>query len=152
MKTDSAAATNDRKNQVVLLDVGGRVFKTTEYTLLSVPNNYFCQLLQQSAQDQNESRAVKQIFIDRDGRLFEYIIGYMRDGSMIELPKDTATLNDLRKEAHFYSMPSLVQLVDARLLDPNRVIQLSVGGIHFSISASCCCAQGHWVNENGMLL
>jgi hypothetical protein len=54
MKTESAIIIDDKKNQAVLLDVGGRVFKTTEHTLLADPDSYFNRMYLHQANDQNE--------------------------------------------------------------------------------------------------
>jgi len=42
--------------------------------------------------------------IDRDGRYFHFILNYLRDGSGIVLPVDIIQIQNIQKEAEFYSI------------------------------------------------
>lgn len=55
------------------------------------------------------------VFIDRDGKQFNRILNYLRNGT-IEPPRDRAKAYDLLKEAEFYQLQSLVEILKEHLL------------------------------------
>ena len=48
------------------------------------------------------------VFIDRDGALFSYILGYLRDGDALVLPDSRADKQALLQEARYYVLDGLV--------------------------------------------
>uniref|UniRef100_A0A1I7ZNI8 BTB domain-containing protein n=1 Tax=Steinernema glaseri TaxID=37863 RepID=A0A1I7ZNI8_9BILA len=117
-------------NGVIELNVGGRNFTTQYQTLLSVPSRFFSNMI---SLDQRSGRVIinkdyitedraGKIFINRDGDLFKYILQYMRDGKRCVLPTDAVTLRQLHREAEFYGIDPLQNLISERLLDEHRTI------------------------------
>ena len=47
------------------------------------------------------------VFIDRDGRLFQYILNYLRDGVELVIPEERRDQLGLQQEARFYAMDKL---------------------------------------------
>ena len=93
-----------RMNQssVIKLNVGGQTFYTYQLTLST--SNYFKNLMDGEMKD---AQIVKndQIFIDRSGYLFEYILQFLRTTHVtIEGKK----LQALKEEADFYQFDNLV--------------------------------------------
>ena len=59
----------------ILLDVGGRVFKTTMATLASQSDSFFTQMMQSEWKERTQESP---IFIDRDHECFELILNFLR--------------------------------------------------------------------------
>jgi len=53
-------------------------------------------------------------FIDRDGTHFGIILNYLRDGDCV-FPKDDYVVRHLLKEAQFYAIEPLVQVLQEHL-------------------------------------
>ncbi|KAK0403494.1 hypothetical protein QR680_016951 [Steinernema hermaphroditum] len=115
---------------VIELNVGGRHFTTQYQTLLSATSRYFVNMF---TLDQRSGRVVinkdyitedraGKIFVNRDGDLFKYILQFMRDGKRCVLPTDTVTLRQLHREAEFFGIDTLQNLISERLLDEHRTI------------------------------
>jgi len=54
------------------------------------------------------------VLIDRDGKHFNIILNYLRDGT-VNLPDCLQTLNDLLQEAKFYCIESLIDLIEQQI-------------------------------------
>lgn len=52
--------------------------------------------------------------IDRDGKHFDIILNYLRDGT-VNLPDCPQTLNEILQEAKFYCIQSLVDLIEQQI-------------------------------------
>ena len=54
------------------------------------------------------------VFIDRDGTHFRHILNYLRDGGLNidSLPRSRQILRELRNEAIYYQLHSLVQQIE----------------------------------------
>ncbi|CAF0860449.1 unnamed protein product [Didymodactylos carnosus] len=91
----------------VTLNVGGDKFQTTEETLTKENDTFFTALFSQQWQLEKDEEG--SIFIDRDGKLFAYILRYFRTG---ELELDDRSLRrDLITEAKFYSLKGLLGIL-----------------------------------------
>ncbi|TKR79990.1 hypothetical protein L596_014130 [Steinernema carpocapsae] len=62
------------------------------------------------------------MFVNRDGDLFKWILQFMRDGKRCVLPNDTVTLRQLHREAEFFGLDALQNVISERLLDEHRTI------------------------------
>ena len=93
-----------KDTQSVTLNVGGQKFVTTRDTMASYKG--FLKSLSQMNYG-------SEMFIDRDGTLFRYILNYLR-GSPV-LPESTHELEQLLVEADFYSLPHLKESIELRL-------------------------------------
>ena len=91
----------------VELDVGGVRYVTSVETLRRVPHTFFDAYFSgRYAVDETEDGAV---FIDRDGRLFEHVLEYLRDGEITVTQEDArivdvGLLRRLKREFGFYSL------------------------------------------------
>lgn len=51
------------------------------------------------------------VFIDRDGRMFYYILGFLRTGELC-LPEDFSDFDSLTKEVNFFDIPELTSCLE----------------------------------------
>ena len=86
---------NQRRNDVEKINVGGIVFTTTTQTL-SMLSLLTC------LRDQDGN-----VFVDRDGEMFGYILNFCRHQKLI-LPEDFSKFELLEKEAEYYGLHTLV--------------------------------------------
>ncbi|CAJ0609780.1 unnamed protein product [Cylicocyclus nassatus] len=92
----------------VVVNVGGKKFHTTLETLLNRPG----------AKDRNlflDFPSRSKVFIDRDPRLFGYILNYLRDGR-VHIPKNGHFIALLQQEAEYYCLDSLADRLEKELL------------------------------------
>jgi hypothetical protein len=97
-------------NSIVNLNVGGVLYTTTRDTLLK-HESFFSGLL-----SNNFSSTIDNIFIDRSGELFKYVLEFLRNNT---LPKralaDKALLEELLQEAEFYCIEQLIAEIKSKL-------------------------------------
>ena len=77
--------------RIIRLNVGGYVVQTAASTLTS-GSAYFARLLSSEFTDLDAES--NEAFVDRDGRYFPYILGYLRSGA-VELPAPPLTVDAL---------------------------------------------------------
>jgi hypothetical protein len=98
----------------IKLNVGGEYFQTTIDTLTKTNEktiSYFQSLFSQQWESETDPKDGN-IFIDRDGILFGYILQYFRTGQVVAIDVDDELLRrDLITEAEFYKIDSLVQFL-----------------------------------------
>ncbi|KAJ8028389.1 BTB/POZ domain-containing protein kctd15 [Holothuria leucospilota] len=83
----------------VVLNVGGTKYMTSEETMRGL-----CLSQDQLNLRDNEGN----IFIDRDGVLFRYILNYLRERRLI-LPEDFPEIDALQTEAIFFCLHEMVK-------------------------------------------
>uniref|UniRef100_A0A0R3RRF6 CRIB domain-containing protein n=1 Tax=Elaeophora elaphi TaxID=1147741 RepID=A0A0R3RRF6_9BILA len=93
--------------QCIILDVGGRLFKTKVTTLTSIDGSYFQQLFMAKWDQLLDSDG--HLFIDRDSDVFPAVLGYLRHGKSYPLPVDDYKLSLIIYEAQFYKLPELIK-------------------------------------------
>ena len=97
----------ERHEGRVELDVGGVRYVSSVETLRRVPHTFFDAYFSgRYAVDETDDGAV---FIDRDGRLFEHVLEYLRDSVVTVAQEDARTvdvglLRRLKREFGFYSV------------------------------------------------
>ena len=89
----------------VYLDIGGQRFTTTIKTLTQHINSIFFKTLIMEKWNVNTNSIDNPIFIDRDGRLFDYILKYLRTGEIII--EDRTVRKELLIEAKYYKLQNL---------------------------------------------
>jgi len=103
----------------IILDIGGFRYSTSLSTLTSVPGSYFGKLFGGPF----PSHLVGEdgsIFLDRDGRLFRFVLNYLREPEAYELRlRVKQDLDDLREEARFYGLEDRMFL--KRLFIPEKL-------------------------------
>ncbi|ORM40671.1 BTB/POZ domain-containing protein KCTD8 [Babesia sp. Xinjiang] len=65
------------------------------------------------------------VFIDRDGRRFEYILDYLRDGD-VALPEDVTLRRQLLQDARYFRLPELENTIAYMLAPENTHAQTHV--------------------------
>jgi uncharacterized iron-regulated protein len=95
-----------KTTNIFCINVGGSPFYTTMSTLMS--HDSFFEKLCFSVDDKNNN-----VFIDRDGTHFMYILNYLR-GSVV-LPEDIHVLEQLWHEADFYCLFELKKNITSKL-------------------------------------
>ncbi|RUS29600.1 BTB/POZ protein [Jimgerdemannia flammicorona] len=128
-------------DEIVHLNVGGKLFVTKRSSLLSVPNTFFHDLLASHI----PLRLDGNFFIDRDPEPFKYILNYLRRGGHFVLPQDPVLRREIICEADFYRIPFSKPFIYSRCLlefDPAvRDICRHHSGVWFASgtpSWSCC--------------
>jgi len=106
-------------DSIITLNVGGRIFTTTQHTLSNAlyKSQYFTQLLANAAHIPILKDNNGHIFIDRNPRLFEKLLDYMRDGD-IDLEPPAITIEErslLLREAKYYGIDSLITRINAAI-------------------------------------
>ncbi|KFW11623.1 Putative potassium channel regulatory protein, partial [Eurypyga helias] len=106
--------------EVVVLSVGGVRFVTRASTLQQFPESRLARMLND---DDREFKLVNgEFFVDRDGTLFSYILDFLRT-LQVSLPTDFSDWQRLRREAEFYGLCSLADLLSQEhLLKPRLEI------------------------------
>ncbi|XP_001378510.2 potassium channel regulatory protein [Monodelphis domestica] len=105
--------------ELVTLNVGGKPFTTRLSTIRQFPRSRLARML--DGRDQEFKPVNGQIFVDRDGSLFSYILDFLRT-QLLSLPTDFSDYPRLRREASFYELDYLVELLDQELLKPKPEI------------------------------
>uniref|UniRef100_A0A1I7TGS7 BTB domain-containing protein n=1 Tax=Caenorhabditis tropicalis TaxID=1561998 RepID=A0A1I7TGS7_9PELO len=106
-------------NQIVKLDIGGTVFKTSKSTLTRFDGMLKVMMETDIPVTKDESGA---IFIDRSPKHFELILNFMRDGD-VELPDSEKEIKEIQKEADFYLLHDLAELCQETSLKKLRHIK-----------------------------
>ncbi|KAF1767546.1 hypothetical protein GCK72_007505 [Caenorhabditis remanei] len=110
---------------IVKLDIGGTIFKTTKSTLTRFDGMLKVMIETEIPVEKDESGC---IFVDRDPTHFRLILNFLRDGH-VTLPDSEKEILEIQQEAQFYLLDGLMELCK-RQLDPN-IIKLNVGGTVF---------------------
>jgi len=88
----------------VRLDIGGHHYSTSVATLRSIPGTYFDQLFSAPLPDEMMTSDGR-VFLDRNGKLFRFVLNCLRDPSKFKLRvKNKQDLDELREEAKFYGV------------------------------------------------
>jgi hypothetical protein len=107
----------DDYNQIIKLNVGGKLFSTTVKTLIGIPGSFFDNMmrLENDGTKNYYLQSDGTIFIDRSPLVFEFILNYLR-GITIDL----SCLSEVEKkalleEASFYNLQDLYESIDNKL-------------------------------------
>ncbi|CAL1582806.1 unnamed protein product [Knipowitschia caucasica] len=93
----------------ITLNVGGFLY-TAHRTTLSKHLGSFLEELANGKKPVQHTDSMGNPFIDRDGPVFRHVLNYLRTGEL-QLPDDFREAGLLRKEADFYRLSELVNLV-----------------------------------------
>jgi hypothetical protein len=103
--------------EVITLNVGGIHYTTTTATLLS-GSNYFDTLLSGKYSILRDAQG--NVFIDRDGSTFRYILNFLRGSSLHVTESNPAKLSliyqEILDEALFFNLASLSDELEHRIL------------------------------------
>ncbi|CEG70871.1 hypothetical protein RMATCC62417_06692 [Rhizopus microsporus] len=105
----------DRKthvNPIINLNVGGIIYLIEQSKLNNIP--FFDDMF--PVTDHIElSFDKEEVFIDRDGNLFEYIYQYLENEAYLVLPSDTFTLGRLLIEVKYYKLSEMENIIKREL-------------------------------------
>ncbi|CAH1232510.1 KCTD21 [Branchiostoma lanceolatum] len=93
---------------IVTLDVGGHVYRTTITTLTRYPDSMLGAMFSGDLGTLQDDQG--RYFIDRDGTLFRHVLNFLRTSQLV-LPEDFKELPLLEMEADFYQIQSLIEAV-----------------------------------------
>lgn len=106
--------------ELVTLNVGGKIFTTRLSTIRQFPVSRLARML--DGKDQEFKMVGDQIFVDRDGVLFSFILDFLRTHELL-VPTDFSDYHRLQREALFYELDSLVDLLSQEhLLHPRPAL------------------------------
>ncbi|CAF3707380.1 unnamed protein product [Rotaria socialis] len=105
----------------VILDVGGEKYTTSVEVLTREKDTFFTALFSKQWQLERDPDD-KSIFIDRDGKLFYYILVYLRTNAVpINVMKDETLLTSLMIEAEYFRLKNLLDILMDTLF-PNETL------------------------------
>jgi predicted flavoprotein YhiN len=94
------------EDEIVELNVGGTHYTTTRTTLSAFPESMLAALVRDNGFDLKK-RADGRVFIDRDGKLFKYILQFLRDRDLdVEVLRNDVVTR-LKREAAFFCLDEL---------------------------------------------
>lgn len=138
-------ANPSRYTAPVHIDVGGTIFTSSLETLTRYPDSCLSKLFNGTIPIVLDT--LKQhYFIDRDGKLFRYILNFMRYG-VLALPDHFTELPALLEEARYFELNTLVNAIEERLnnrkskttkqsISPNDVLSLNLNQDRVLISGN----------------
>lgn len=92
------------EDNIISLNVGGQWYATKRSTLNRFHSEALQQMLRYPDKDGN-------FFLDRDGKMFQYILGFFRDGKLC-LPSDFSEFDSLTGEVNFFNISNLSQCLE----------------------------------------
>lgn len=134
-----ADAASKQNMEIVKLDVGGKRFHTSKSTIMSQDT-----MLSALVSERWNPNKDEYVFIDRDGKHFRKILNFLRDGE-ISRPNTSEDLEELKKEANFYSIVKLSKLLEK--YEKSEIVKLDVGGKRFHTSKSTIMSQDTKLSE-----
>jgi hypothetical protein len=107
-----------KEDEIYYLNIGGEKYTTTYQTLTKEigkeygfdTDNYFQKLLLKNFEIDKDKK--NEIFIDRDGKVFRYILNFLRDPEQFIFPFDIYEFNLLKREAEYYLLDPLIFLFE----------------------------------------
>jgi hypothetical protein len=109
--SDKTTVSAPVEQNIFNLNVGGVLHTTTRSTLLSHTDTFFTALLSGKVPTYTDGNG--NIFIDRDGELFKYVLNYLRCGT-IYLPHSHHYLHqyfEIKAEAEFFGLTDMAKLL-----------------------------------------
>lgn len=100
---------------VVSLNVGGKKFVTTLQTLGARGENMLTRVARTNVGVTRDSKG--NILIDRSGRLFEYVLEYLRTGKLVMPPKNAHLRKAVEEELRFFAIRGLAGEVSDTVLE-----------------------------------
>lgn len=96
-------------NQAVCFNVGGTKYTVARSTIEQYPATMLARLISDtwSGQKEETKGKAKEIFIDRDGSRFRYVLDYLRDGR-VHIPL-SCTKGALLQDLHFFGFDSIAE-------------------------------------------
>eukprot|EP01112_Ceratiomyxa_fruticulosa_P012868 TRINITY_DN3587_c0_g1_i3.p1 TRINITY_DN3587_c0_g1~~TRINITY_DN3587_c0_g1_i3.p1 ORF type:complete len:351 (+),score=74.32 TRINITY_DN3587_c0_g1_i3:794-1846(+) len=104
----------------VILNIGGKKFSTSIDTLKKDGNNFFGAMFSGLHEVTPDKEGA--YFIDRDGEHFRHILNFLRTGELIFPEGDKVLRKELFKEAEFYQIEGIIELLKPPSFFPDSSI------------------------------
>jgi len=113
-QTSPSLLKNSHDSHIIKLNVGGVVFDTTAETLNAAGPSFFSSILSGTFGVSHDERG--RIFIDRDPKMFRYVLNYLRSQCTQPIKfEEKSKYYLLHAEATFYQIESLIVELEARI-------------------------------------
>jgi hypothetical protein len=103
---DQVEDLRNKQHDMVSLNIGGEIFATRVETLLNNKDNLFYEIVQSKRFKLN-----KEIFFDRDSKMFKYILEFLRTGHINYKRFSDEEKVKLLKEAEYYGLKDIVEYI-----------------------------------------
>ncbi|OMJ75899.1 hypothetical protein SteCoe_24839 [Stentor coeruleus] len=97
-------------SEILYLSVGGVKYETTRQTLCCDQNSMLAAMF--SGRHTLACNSKGYYFIDRDGKLFRYILNFLRNQELTISQDNTNLISELLKEAEFYQLKSMISALE----------------------------------------
>eukprot|EP01129_Flabellula_baltica_P005179 TRINITY_DN184_c0_g1_i1.p1 TRINITY_DN184_c0_g1~~TRINITY_DN184_c0_g1_i1.p1 ORF type:complete len:436 (-),score=126.09 TRINITY_DN184_c0_g1_i1:47-1354(-) len=117
------------QDRTVTLNIGGRRYVTTPRTIVEgAPDSILAALFSKEYGVELDENG--EIFIDREGKYFHYIMEFIRDGIVL-LPDDEYIRLKVAKEAEYYSLEGMLKIlrIQYRVSPPHAIDLEDIDGI-----------------------
>ncbi|KAG6928701.1 potassium channel tetramerization domain containing 21 [Chelydra serpentina] len=104
-------------SEPITLNVGGKLYTTSLSTLTSFPDSMLGAMFSGNMPTKRDSQG--NCFIDRDGKVFRYILNFLRT-SHLDLPEDFQEMGLLRREADFYQVQPLIEALQEKEVELSK--------------------------------
>ena len=105
-------------SRIITLSVGGKVFQTNLDTLIRDANSMLSAMFSGRHPIETDERGY--YFLDRDGKLFRYILNYLRKGELVIPPDDLILIEELRQEAQYFQLNEMLEYLDTLKTNSTR--------------------------------
>ncbi|XP_069462059.1 BTB/POZ domain-containing protein KCTD21 [Ambystoma mexicanum] len=128
-----------KMSEPITLNVGGKIYTTSMSTLTSYPDSMLGAMFSGKMPTKKDSQG--NCFIDRDGKVFRYILNFLRT-SHLDLPEDFQEMGLLKREADFYQVQPLMEAllekeVELSKAEKNAMLNISLEQkkqtVHFTV-------------------
>lgn len=116
------------KNDRIKLNVGGKIFCVSKKILIKEEGTYFLFVLSHPEQFLCDDDGA--YFIDRNPKIFPYILDYLRDGEITEMEEiNNVLVRKILKEAQFFKITGLIEKFNF-LIEKPKFIKYEYSGIY----------------------
>ncbi|SCM26802.1 conserved Plasmodium protein, unknown function [Plasmodium chabaudi chabaudi] len=105
------------KEHIISINVGGKIYMTTLNLISRYKNSRLYEIVQEklnNISDLSNDYKKREIFIDRNGNRFEYILDFLRDGVLI-CENDITVLTRILIEAIYFKLFSLMKIIKKKI-------------------------------------
>ncbi|CAF1608133.1 unnamed protein product, partial [Didymodactylos carnosus] len=117
-------------SDIVTFNVGGKIYCTTRSTINHFPRSVLASMISDSNNLQSKCDEAGHYFIDRS--IFRYILNYLRDKTL-NLPDNFNEFKQLKYEADFYQIDSLITEIENRTNAINEQQKQNLDGLYFTL-------------------
>ncbi|KAM7065526.1 BTB/POZ domain-containing protein KCTD21 isoform 1-T4 [Acridotheres tristis] len=104
-------------SEPITLNVGGKLYTTSLSTLTSFPDSMLGAMFSGKIPTKKDRQG--NCFIDRDGKIFRYILNFLRT-SHLDLPEDFQEMGLLRREVDFYQIQPLIEALQEKEVELSK--------------------------------